>query len=623
MGWFKDFTTSFAASTAAGLTQGLADAAKAQESGLGTMLSEGTQSDFDKYVAARQAAVKGEYDKYTTKFDAFEQQAKEFASLVGSPSAQNLSTELDGMEAAARFMQGKSQSEIQDTIAKLKAIRDEGGNVRERVSDLIKRGKDQEVRNYTAQDVARMQLGGAFSYTAKPYDLSKRRTGLARFLRDDLGLYGETFAKERGDLAERQARDITASLPGYDKYAGTGASSYDKPQASLSFAGLDLRTEAQRRAERKDVAQTEKAEFDLTNARRVADQNQALHIQNMHNAWLQQQIAEGTLTDQDVERTRKKALAVIRGDAQIEAVAKAQEAFNKDPSPENKIKLQSTREDYRNQQVASDFYKNVSDEVTRLKELDPRFKSKKKEGLVQGASTEISGYTGAQAAAAEEKLWRQTTARLYMSMKTTYADTVDLSPLYMHMKPQDIRTMTGLADTIRMGFDRLGMEKTDGAITFDVIRAGVSGSPEQKEQKLKEYIVFAAENGIPIRDDKGNNVATKQEDDTSKAINYQPEGKDSQTSMYGPYKEQPFSERVAQARKKLMMLQSQLQRVRDAAKPQRDVSDTETGFFGGQRITRKRAEKLEAPIIKELGTVINELQEIDPEFLKKFENGIK
>jgi len=623
MGWFKDFTTSFAASTAAGLTQGLADAAKAQESGLGTMLSEGTQSDFDKYVAARQAAVKGEYDKYTTKFDAFEEQAKQFAGLVGSPSSENLGTQLDGMEVAARYMQGKSQSQIQETIKQLKALKDEGKDIRQARPELFKRGADEEIRNYTAQDIARMQLGGAFAYTPKPYDLSKRRTGLARFLRDDLGLYGETFAKERGALAERQARDITAALPGYDKYAGTGASRYDRPQAAFDFGAGDLRTAAEIRAERKDIAQTDKAEFDLTNARRVADQNQALHIQNMHNAWLQQQIAEGTLTDQDVERTRKKALAVIRGDAQIEAVAKAQEAFNKEPSPENKIKLQSTREDYRNQQVASDFYKNVSDEVTRLKELDPRFKSKKKEGLVQGASTDITGYTGAQAAAAEEKLWRQTTARLYMSMKTTYADTVDLSPLYMHMKPQDIRTMTGLADTIRMGFDRLGTEKTDGAITFDVIRAGVSGSPEQKEQKLKEYIVFAAENGIPIRDDKGNNVAIKKEDDTSKAINYQPEGKDPQTSMYGPYKEQPFSERVAQARQKLITLQSQLQRIRDAAKPERDVSDTETGFFSRQRISRERAEKLEAPIIEQLGTVVNELQEIDPEFLKKFENGIK
>jgi len=274
MGFWKDFINETVETAVAGITAGATKGLLGEKTDLGTGLTEGTQSDFDKYVTARQAAVKGEYDKYTKKFDAFEEQAKQFADLVGSPSQQNLDTELDGMEVAARFMQGKSQSQIQDAIKKLQAIRDEGGNVREKISDLVKRGSGEEVRNYTAQDIARMQLGGGFKYTPKPYDISKRRTGMARFLRDDLGLFGETFAKEREDLAERQASQITNALPGFAKYSAQGTSPYSKAQANISFSGLDLRTEAQLRAEQKSKydlegskLQVERTQQAINNAR--------------------------------------------------------------------------------------------------------------------------------------------------------------------------------------------------------------------------------------------------------------------------------------------------------------------------------------------------------------------
>jgi len=504
MGWWKDFANSLVETTAAGLTSSLATGVSGEKSGLGSMLSEGTQSDFDKYVSARQAAVKGEYDKYTQKFDAFEEQAKQFAGLVGSPSSQNLGTELDGMEVAARYMQGKSQSQINDTIAQLKKLKAEGKNIREARPDLFKRGADQEIRNYTAQDIARMQLGGAFSYTPKPYDLSKRRTGLARFLRDDLGLYGETFAKEREAVAERQARDITAALPGYDKYAGTGGARYTQTQAAFDFGAGDLRTAAELRAERRDIAQTDKAEFDLTEAKVAAKERKELFEINKSNAWLQNQINKGTISDQEVERRRKKALAVISGDAQMEAVAKAQEAYNKNPSPETARELRFARSDYSSQQTAANFYKNVNAEVSRLKALDPKFTSKKREGIVKGASTDVTGYTGEQAAAAEEKLWKQASVRMYMSMKSSYADTVDVSPFYLHMKPEDVENMVTFADTVRRGFDKLGVEKTKGQITLDVIKAGVS-TPEEANKLIR----FASETNVPIRNKKGDNIASR------------------------------------------------------------------------------------------------------------------
>lgn len=509
MGWWKDFANSLVETTAAGLTSSLATGVSGEKSGLGSMLSEGTQSDFDKYVSARQAAVKGEYDKYTQKFDAFEEQAKQFAGLVGSPSSQNLGTELDGMEVAARYMQGKSQAQINDTIAQLKKLKAEGKNIREVRPDLFKRGADQEIRNYTAQDIARMQLGGAFSYTPKPYDLSKRRTGLARFLRDDLGLYGETFAKEREALAERQARDITAALPGYDKYAGTGGAKYDSPQASLSFAGADLRTEAEKRAERIDIArekltntQVKQAEQTYLFAQNAEKDRQAQFKITMENSLLDQQFKKGQLSKQEYELQKRDAEDAIVGKPLHDALAAAITADRKNPTPETAAAVLSAQEAVYDHSTSLGFYDVVKKEVERRKEYDPRFKSKKRAGKidVDVGAKEIVGFETPEAALQEEtKIWEQSFIDAYKTLSPTARERINFKQFGLNVNETFRNSAKEFFNLRTIGSKAYG-EKTTG---LQELEAGIAAaypdmSDKDKEIKLQEAIQFAAKYKIQL-----------------------------------------------------------------------------------------------------------------------------
>lgn len=516
MGWWKDFANSLVETTAAGLTSSLATGVSGEKSGLGSMLSEGTQSDFDKYVSARQAAVKGEYDKYTQKFDAFEEQAKQFAGLVGSPSSQNLGTELDGMEVAARYMQGKSQAQINDTIAQLKKLKAEGKNIREVRPDLFKRGADQEIRNYTAQDIARMQLGGAFSYTPKPYDLSKRRTGLARFLRDDLGLYGETFAKEREAVAERQARDITAALPGYDKYAGTGGARYTQTQAAFDFGAGDLRTEEQRIAQ-----ETTKLNFE--ELKRNITRNQTKFDQDIKNAQLLQQVREGELTDAKTKREVEKkerelqdAKDILAGRGVVEAAAKARTDYLKNKNPETLAALRESRQNLYSFNATSNFYKTISDKVTSDMALDKKFTSSKQEGdkkIPTVGEKTITAYTPAQARAEQTRLWKENTYRLFNTLNPDDQEVVNLKAIQPFVGEAFTNDMRDFAKVMRSGKTRT----EEGSSIEMKLKAGMEATSanlgkEAYNNKFRRMVQFAKDRGLLEDPNRKTRKDTQQKD---------------------------------------------------------------------------------------------------------------
>jgi len=249
----KEFLKSFGAALATSVAPGLYGSNSSAS--LGRMLKDGTKEDFNKYLAARQAAVKGEYDAYKTKFDAFEQQAKTLTDLIGDNTI-DAETELTSQEAAARLMKGKTSADVGELITKFKALRDQDGvNIRELLGDSLKRGDEQERRNYTTADIARMQVGGGFKYTPKPFDLRERRSGLGNFLRDQ-GLFTKTFETEREALAKKQAEMITAGFNA--KY--TGDTPYQEAQGFITVDAAKLRTQDQQRA-------TELSILNLNNAK--------------------------------------------------------------------------------------------------------------------------------------------------------------------------------------------------------------------------------------------------------------------------------------------------------------------------------------------------------------------
>ena len=261
--FLKSFAAGFAA-TAAGPQSGLLGTSTP----LGRMLKDGTQDDFNKYLSARQGAVKGEYDAYKTKFDAFESQAKTLIDIIGD-NAIDTDTHLTSQEAAARLMKGKTNAGVDKLIADFNEHRKEGTNIRELLGTTLERGtSDKEVFNLTPQEIARGALGGSFKYTPKPFDLKERRTGLARFLRDDLGLFSETFEGEREGLAKKQAEMITAGFN--EKY--TGDTNYREARGVISLDPAKMRTKA-------EITEEATRNLQLTNAEtRLVAQQQSIRI---------------------------------------------------------------------------------------------------------------------------------------------------------------------------------------------------------------------------------------------------------------------------------------------------------------------------------------------------------
>ena len=144
--FFKSFVTGFAA-TAAGPQSGLLGTSTP----LGRMLKDGTQDDFNKYLSARQGAVKGEYDAYKTKFDAFESQAKTLIDIIGD-NAIDTETHLTSQEAAARLMKGKTTAGVDKLIADFSEHRKEGTNI----NAYSRQGKEFETLQKVLDDVCKM-----------------------------------------------------------------------------------------------------------------------------------------------------------------------------------------------------------------------------------------------------------------------------------------------------------------------------------------------------------------------------------------------------------------------------------------------------------------------------------
>jgi len=478
-----------------------------EKTDLGTMLTEGTQKDFDEYLDRRRSAVKGEYDKYVTKFDAFEEQAKQFAALVGSPSSDQLGTELDGMEAAARIMQGKSTAQVNGIIEKLKALRDqENKSLRDIAPHLFKRGADQEIRSYTSDDIARMQVGGAFKYTPQPYDLSKRRTGMARFLRDDMGLFGETFAKQRADVAERQASAITDELSGYQKYASTGQ--YDRAQAALSLAGVDLRTASTKRGIEKDIAETEKAKFDYDQAKIKAEQD----IEKFN---LDIKRLKGEAKDAETNRRLEATKRYLAGEEEMYALDQARKTLADNPSVENERKVREAEVAYDSVVRVRNFYKNTSARVDELKSLDKRFSTNKTASAfeIQGMPT-IRAYDAKEAREAEIELWQQATLEQFSAMAPQYRNTTNLLPVAAIVGRDYVTDMRDYANVSTSGRNVAGSEATP----LEIIVAGVDStfpdlSAEEKAVKKKRVLQFAKDRGF-IKDQAGGKKGDTQQQDT-------------------------------------------------------------------------------------------------------------
>jgi hypothetical protein len=466
--FLKSFAAGFAA-TAAGPQSGLLGTSTP----LGRMLKDGTQDDFNKYLAARQAAVKGEYDAYKTKFDAFESQAKTLTDLIGDNSI-DVETELTSQEAAARLMKGKTSADVGELITKFKALRDQDGvNIRNLLGDSLKRGDEEARRNYTAADIARMQVGGGFKYTPKPFDLKERRTGLARFLRDDLGLFSETFEDEREGVAKKQAEMITAGFN--EKY--TGDTPYQEAQGFITVDAAKLRTQEQQRATELSILNLDNAKDARKYAQAQEVRSQRLFDSNMANNRLQRQVREGELSDQEYNRKTREVEAAISGRGLNIALVDALNADAKNPTVETANAVRVAQENVAQHSLTLNFYEQAQTEVDRLKKQDPRFESTQRAGLVDIKGGKVIAYKPDEAAAVEQQLWEKVYMRSYSMLDRRNRLRINENAFLRNLSPeyqQDVRLYHSVMDAgvEAAGKDATAQEKVIAGITALYPNAG-------------------------------------------------------------------------------------------------------------------------------------------------------
>ena len=358
----KEFLKSFGAALATSVAPGLYGSDSSAS--LGRMLKDGTQDDFNKYLSARQGAVKGEYDAYKTKFDAFESQAKTLIDIIGD-NAIDTETHLTSQEAAARLMKGKTTAGVDKLIADFSEHRKEGTNIRELLGTTLERGtSDKEVFNLTPQEIARGALGGSFKYTPKPFDLKERRTGLARFLRDDLGLFSETFEGEREGVAKKQAEMITAGFNA--KY--TGDTDYREARGVISLDPAKMRTKA-------EITEEATRNLQLTNAEtRLAAQQQSMRLARAADARAQSARAEQrTLFEQNQSQVKREeriqsTTDIINSQEQQDALAAAIRSENEEDIAKAQVAL-----DQRKEQVH--FATNITEDYNTRLAADPTYKT--------------------------------------------------------------------------------------------------------------------------------------------------------------------------------------------------------------------------------------------------------
>ena len=481
----KEFLKSFGAALATSVAPGLYGSNSSAS--LGRMLKDGTKEDFNKYLTARQGAVKGEYDAYKTKFDAFESQAKTLTDLIGDNTI-DAETDLTSQEAAARLMKGKTSADVGELITKFKSLRDQDGvNIRDLLGDSLKRGDEEARRNYTTADIARMQVGGGFKYTPKPFDLRERRSGLGNFLRDQ-GLFTKTFETEREGVAKKQAEMITAGFNA--KY--TGDTPYQEAQGFITVDAAKLRTQEQQRATEFSILKLDSAKDARKYAQAQEVRSQRLFNSNMANNVLKQQVSEGQLSDQEYNRKTREVEAAISGRVQNIALVDALNADAKNPTEETANAVRAAQEGVAQHSLTLNFYEQAQTEVDRLKKQDPRFESTQRAGLVDIKAGKVIAYKPDEAATVEQQLWEKVYMRSYSMLDKRNRLRINENAFLRNLSPeyqQDVRLYHSVMDA---GVEAAGKDATAQEKVIAGVKALYPNADEEKHKAIFDS-VFATD----------------------------------------------------------------------------------------------------------------------------------
>ena len=285
------FMNDFLFGLAGGLAKGAIDSF-GEDTDLGIGLNKGTANKFKEHADDRLETVRKSYFDHIEKLDLAQRQAKDLMSLIGEVDEAGLATNLSASEAAARIMRNKTTTEIDEYIKTFRSQRtDEGLDIRKHYADLFKRGEQEDAIQYTAKDIAKMQVG-AFKYKPQQFNLAANRTGLFN-LASGFGLFNQTAQEEQEALDKRQRQRITRNLPRFDEVSQPPTRA--EARSVINLPGYLMRSAASRRQQTSDELKIDVERMRLSDLRAAAEQRknnearkQQEHTATMTNLGLQQ-----------------------------------------------------------------------------------------------------------------------------------------------------------------------------------------------------------------------------------------------------------------------------------------------------------------------------------------------
>ena len=434
-----------------------------EDTDLGLGLAKGATKKFGEHVADRKAALGPMFADHVKKLDVAQRQAKDLMSLIGEVDETGLATNLSSSEATARIMRNKTTTEIDEHIKTFRGQRtNEGLDIRSHYADFFKRGEQEDAIQYTAKDIAKMQVG-AFKYKPQQFNLANNRTGLFN-LASGVGLFTETAQDEQKALNERQRQRITRNLPRFDEVSQP--STRAEARSGINLPGNLLRSAASRTAEKLSKLEITKVENDIANAKVRRSEQAVIFKDARRNSDLQYRKLTGSINDEEIARRDTQAKRAFDGSDLLLNAGDALKKYTESPTPENAKLVRETSRLVTQHQLTIKAYENASALVTANLAANSQYsKQKTREGL----SPFTNNITEEQRSQIRETEWKNVFTQTVSTLDESNVSLVNPDMFGLNIKPEWVKNEL---DYIKIGKVGTRISGTNGT-ERETLTAGV------------------------------------------------------------------------------------------------------------------------------------------------------
>jgi len=456
------FMNDFMFGLVGGLAKGAIDSF-GEDTDLGFGLNKGTANRFKEHADDRLETVRKMYSGHVEKLDVAERQARDLISLIGEVDEAGLATNLSSSEATARIMRNKTTTEIDEYIKTFRSQRtNEGLDIRSHYADFFKRGEQEDAIQYTAKDIAKMQVG-AFKYKPQQFNLANNRTGLFN-LASGVGLFEQTAQEEQEALDKRQRQRITRNLPRFDEVSQPPTRA--EARSGINLPGNLLRSEASRTAEKLSKLEITKVEGAIRNAEALRREQSIAFKDARRNSDLQYRRLTGSINDEETARRDKQAERAFNGKDLIINAGNALKMYNESPTPENAESVRETSRLVTQHQLTIDAYKNASALVTANLSANSLYSKQKPR---DGFSPLTKGITEEQRSQIRETEWKNVFTQTVSTLDESNISLVNPDMFGLNIKPEWVKNEL---DYIRIGKVGTRISGTNGT-ERETLTAGV------------------------------------------------------------------------------------------------------------------------------------------------------